>query len=143
MPYCARADLVERYGATEFAQLTDQTAAQSTVDALIAKACEEASSLVDSYVSARYTVPLAPVPTIVRSWACAIARRILWHDRAKPDGAVYLAYQDAISMLKDVAKGTTRLPDSTGTLPADSGGSLQVVTSDKIFTDELLGYMPG
>jgi len=141
--YCAKADLVQRFGAQELAQLTDESAATSSDDAEIDKACEEATSLIDAYVAARYLTPLSPVPTIVRKWACDIARKILWKDRAGSDSVVTANYDDALAQLKDVAKGVAALPDATGVAPASSGGALTVVTSTRVFNDDLLATMPG
>lgn len=143
MSYCAKADLVGRYGAQELAQLTDDTAAETPDDAEIDAACEEASSLIDGYVSARYTVPLSPVPAMVKSWACAIARRLLWKERATKDSAVVLAYDEALAALREVAKGVLRLPTSTGEESPASGGSIEVISGSQIFTDDVLGAMPG
>jgi phage gp36-like protein len=120
--YCAKADLVERFGSVELAQLTDETAAASPDDGEITKACDEASSLIDAYLSARYTVPLSPVPTMVRMWACAIARKLLWKDRAQPESAVAVAFNQTMGQIRDVAKGVAGLPDAGGAKPAAVGG---------------------
>lgn len=140
--YCAKADLVERYGAVELAQLTDETAATSPDDGEVTKACDEASSLIDSYLAKRYVLPLATTPTIVRKLACDVARKFLWKDRAGPDSVVSLNYDAALAQLRDIARGVAGLPDATGVAPTASGGSLYVGTSDQVFTDELLGLMP-
>jgi phage gp36-like protein len=130
--YCAKSDLVQRYGTDELSQLTDETAAQSTDDLEITNACDEASSLIDSYLSARYAVPLASVPTMVRKWACAIARKFLWKDRAGADSEVTAAYEDALKQLRDVARGLSGLPDVTGVLPATIGG-IRYTLPDRVF----------
>jgi phage gp36-like protein len=136
--YCAKADLVERYGSVELAQLTDETSAHSADDGEITKACDEASSLIDSYLSARYAVPVSPVPTMVRMWACAISRKLLWKDRAGGDSAVTLAFDTAMSQLKDVAKGIAGLPSSTGALPAQTGGMAYSTPSAVFDTEGML-----
>lgn len=143
MSYCAKADLVERFGVAELAQLTDETAASTPDDAEITKACDEASSYVDSYLSVRYATPLSPVPTLIRWFACDIARRILWKDRAGPESVVALASEAALARLRDIAKGVAGLPDATGNQATTTAGAIAVETADQIFTDELLGAMPG
>lgn len=140
-PYCSQADLVERFGVRELAQLTDETAATSPDSAEITKACDEATSLIDSYISARYITPLATVPTIVRKWACDIARKFLWKDRAGPDSPVSLNHDAAMAQLRDVARGTAALPDAAGTAPASSGGSVSVSSSAQTFTDDVLALL--
>src|SRR5438046_1940789 len=113
--YCARADLVERFGADKLAQLTDETAAESTDDSEIEKACDEATGLVDSYVYGRYATPLDPVPPIVRKLAVDIAARFVWKHRASE--AILRDYDSALSFLRDVSMGKAQLPGATGTLP--------------------------
>ena len=74
MPYCTKADLIERFGEDEMLSLAhDQDGAMD--DAVIDRACDDASGEIDGYVSAAgYPVPLSPVPRIVTAYACDIAR---------------------------------------------------------------------
>jgi phage gp36-like protein len=140
--YCNQADLSERFGDQELAELTDPSVATPNA-AEITKACDEAASLIDTYVSTRYTVPLSPVPTIVRKWACDIARKFLWSDRAGPDTVVALNYLDAVGMLKNVASGLATLPDSTGDEPPGGDFSIAVVAPVAIFSKDVLDRAPG
>ena len=82
-----------------------------------------------------------PVPTIVRKWACDIARKFLWKDRAGPDSPVSLNHDAAMAQLRDVARGTAALPDAAGTAPASSGGSVSVSSSAQTFTDDVLALL--
>jgi phage gp36-like protein len=59
---------------------------------------------------------------MVTTWACAIARRLLWKDRAGPESAVVRAYEGALEQLREVSRGLLRLPSSAGALPAQVGG---------------------
>lgn len=141
--YCTQADLVERYSAAELAQLTDETAAQAIDAAEVAKYCDEATSVIDSYVAKRYSVPLSPVPTLIRMLACAIALKLLWKGRAGKESTVYLGYTDALKQLDAIATGKATLPDETGTVAATNGSSLSVLAPAVVFTDDLLRTMPG
>lgn len=141
-PYCSQADLVERFGAVELAQLTDETAGANADAAEVTKACDEATSIIDAYLATRYTTPLAVIPPMVRKWAVDIARRILWKDRALPESTVARNYDGALAQLKDVARGIAALPDTTGTMAATNDGAISVQTAYQVFTDELLGLMP-
>ncbi len=140
-PYCSQADLVERFGVQELAQLTDETAAASPDATEITNACDEATSLIDSYVARRYVTPLDPVPTIVRKWACDLARKFLWKDRAGPDSVVSINADAVMAQLRDVSRGTAALPDATGVQPSVSGGIVSVTSSTQIFTDDVLALM--
>jgi phage gp36-like protein len=120
--YATQADLVERFGSRELAQLTDETAAAAPDPAEISKALDEASSLIDGYLGSRYTLPLSSVPTMVRKWACDIARCALWKDRAMPDSVVVANRDLALSQLKDAARGAIVLSGVDGVATASSGG---------------------
>lgn len=131
--YCAKADLVERFGKLELEQLTDESAAAAADDTEISNACDEATSLIDGYVISRYTTPLSPVPTVVRRFACDIARKILWKDRAGKDSIVQANYDAALAWLKDLARGIVQLPGATGTLPTGSAGGFAYATPENVF----------
>ena len=144
MAYCTQADLEERFGAQELIQLTDETnVPPSTASAAeITAACAEAASLIDGYLTGRYTLPLSTVPDVLKKWACDIARFFLWDDRAGEGSAVRRGYEDAVKQLESVAAGKFRLVESSGTPPAASGGSVAIVASDRVFTDDLLSLHP-
>lgn len=138
MAYCEKADLVKRFGAVELAQLTDETAAHSADDSEISEACDEASSLIDSYLSTRYSVPIDPAPTMVRKWACDLVRKALWKDRANDDHPVSKNAAAALAQLRDVAKGVAGLPDADGDVPAVTGGVAYATPSAVFDTTGLL-----
>lgn len=141
MAYCTQADLEARFGKVELAQLTDDTAGQTAVDAEVSASCDEASSLIDGYLAAKYALPLSVTPTIIRKWACDIARKYLWKDRATDASVVSMNYEAALAGLRDLAKGTMVLPDATGTIATPSAGSVVVIASDPVFSDDVLGLM--
>ena len=144
MAYCTQADLEERFGAQELIQLTDEVNMPPTTAsaAEIEAACAEAASLIDGYLTGRYTLPLASVPDVLKKWACDIARFFLWDDRAGEGTPVRRGYEDAVKQLEAVATGKFRLVETGGTAPASSGGSIAIVASERVFTDELLGLAP-
>ena len=144
MGYCAQADLSARFGDEELKQLTDETnVPPTTIDATeVSNACAEATSLIDGYLRARYTLPLTTVPDVLKKWACDIARFYLWDDRAGEGTPVREAYKDAVKQLEAVAKGTFALVSSSGTDASQGSGSMAISTSDRVFTDDLLSLMP-
>jgi phage gp36-like protein len=143
VPYCTKDDLLRRFGPNELRQVSDRTQAADINDAFVADACDEATSLIDSYISERYTTPLTIVPTVVRKWACDIARYILRGDTVQRDSTVDRNYRDALTSLSNVAKGLVGLPDATGVDASDVGKAGIVVQGPGVvFTDELMGFMP-
>ncbi|BCW89964.1 hypothetical protein sos41_31320 [Alphaproteobacteria bacterium SO-S41] len=118
MTYATKQNLIDRFGETELARLTDKAAATTIDDTVIERALTDADAKIDGYVSARYAAPLAPVPPLVNQIATAIARYYLWEDGAPEH--VRKGFEDALSDLKRIADGTVVLP---GAAAAAAGAS--------------------
>lgn len=76
MTYATVDDLCAAFGLQEIAQLTQRDAGQvGTIDEVIAGAALDAASReIDSRIGARFAVPLASVPALIRSACCDLAR---------------------------------------------------------------------
>lgn len=122
MSYSTQANLVSRYGETELIQLTDRDNVGAIDAAVVSKAIADADALIDSYASAKYAVPLSPVPSTIERIACTLARYFL-HDQAASD-RVRKDYDDAIAFLKGVASGAVTLGvTAAGSAPAQTDGA--------------------
>ena len=130
MPYCTKADLIERFGEDEMLSLAhDQNGAMD--DAVIDRACDDASGEIDGYVSAAgYPVPLSPVPRIVTAYACDIARYRLYDEQAQEQ--VQKRYDAAVKFLRMVSRGEVRLGISTGQ-GSSSAGSVHMNPGRQVF----------
>lgn len=139
MTYALQQDLVERFGAVELAQLTDEAAGQTINAATVARALADADAEIDGYLGARYAVPLAMVPPLVVRLACDIARYRLFDDRATE--AVRKRYEDAVTVLRRIADGTVTLGVAAANTPpaAAGGGTVRVAARERVFSDGLLG----
>lgn len=125
--YCTSQDLTDRFGADELIQLTAESDGfgsfpdeinQIQVDRAIA----DATATIDSYLAARYPLPLAQVPPVLERYACDMTRYFL-HDRS-PLEEVTNRYKDAIRYLEKVAKGDISLGiDSQGQRPETMDGA--------------------
>jgi len=98
--YCTRDDLVDRFGEGDIADLEDGR------PNAMAEAIEDASALIDGYVAGRYPLPLAEVPAILKRIARDLVRYSLDVD---PDDSVTKRRDEAVSYLKDLAKGNAAL----------------------------------
>ena len=139
MAYCAKSDLVQRFGQREIDDLLDRDNDgdddASTLDSTIA----DADSLIDSYVSSKYQTPLDPVPQIIKYISCDITRFMLWDDNAPEE--VRNRYNDAIARLKDIAKGMMKLPATALISIANPSGGVDYYEEERVFTrDSLAGF---
>lgn len=139
MSYSTQANLVSRYGETELIQLTDRDNVGAIDAAVVSKAIADADALIDSYASAKYAVPLSPVPSTIERIACTLARYFL-HDQAASD-RVRKDYDDAIAFLKGVASGAVTLGvTAAGSAPAQTDGA-QFEPGSRVFARSDDGYL--
>lgn len=131
MPYITLQDLNQRFTEAEILSLADDGAGQVDQDE-IDRAIEDAEGEIDGRVAAGgYTVPLDPVPPIIKAYACDIARYRLYDDDATDQ--VNKRYADAMKFLTAVAKGEVLLGVSTSSSNAsESAGSVQFSTGDRL-----------
>lgn len=120
--YCTREDLNNTFGAAVIDDLLyDRPAA---LDAAIT----DATALIDSYIGARYSLPLAEVPPVLVSSARDLVRYALDMD---PDEAITARRAAAIRYLESLAQGRATLgvpqasePVSLDTVEIESDGHI-------------------
>lgn len=136
MTYATQADLVERFGETEIAQLTDRDNGAVIDATVVARALADADAEIDGYLAARYALPLATAPALLTRLAADIARYRLYDERTTE--AVRQRYQDATRMLDRIAAGTVDL--GAAAPEADTGAAVAVASRapSRVFTTDVL-----
>lgn len=130
--YVTEADFERRFGAAELSDLLANGASY-------AEAENDAASLVSGYLAARYTLPLATVPAMVKGWAGDVTRFKLWDDHAPEE--VRRRYEDALAQLKQLAQGLIALPPGSDGTPAAPGLGFGGYSAARVFTsDTLAGF---
>ena len=136
--YCTEAELISAYTELEIAQLTDNHNVGAVDSAKVSAAIVSASALIDSFVSAKYTLPLSEVPNVLRDICLTVTRYKLHVEMATEQ--VIRDYEDAIKWLMAVRDGKNSLGlDQSGVEFVD--GQIKVIAKDPIFDDELLAKM--
>lgn len=166
MSYATAPELLDRFDAEEIAQRTDRSmprlvtgellrtaaAAGSITDwtaaeqaaaaaalALINAALADADSTIDGYLAARYAVPLASPPLIVKRLACDLARYYLYDDQATE--TVQKRYDAADRFFRDVGKGLLSIGPDQGAAAAPTGGTVEVVSGGTVFGRSDKGFI--
>ena len=168
--YATATDLVTRFGIEELTQLTNrepyetitpemlqkglggedlsgytpeqQTAITAAVG-VVTRALDDARAEIDSYLTGRFTLPLASVPRLLSRTAADMARYGLHENQVTE--TVRQRYKDATSFLKDVAAGRADLGLDQQNQPVASksrhgaGGS----AADRTFSETTLGGFVG
>lgn len=137
--YLTFGEFIARTGIDEAVRLTDEAGTGIVDAARLDAAINDAQAMVDSYLSARFAVPVAtpapaPIPSI--TFDLAIARL---YRGTLPEGVA--AKQDAaMRLLKDLAAGKAGLPitvEPTATSPAP----VLVAPHERLFTrDRMRGF---
>lgn len=127
--YATKRDFEEAFGQQELADLVAEGASFEKTE-------REAASLAAGYIGARYTLPLATVPELVKALTLDITRYRLW-DEAAPE-EVRRRYEDALAQLRDLAAGRLTLPpDVNGAAPTD-GIAIDGFCADRVFDADTL-----
>ncbi len=142
MKYANVQDMISRFGEVEMTQLTDRFEPPSGayVSETIEQALNDADAEIDAYLAARYALPLAVVPDILKRSACDIARYLL-HGPSVTD-EVTARYNRVVAFLKSVSRGeaVVGVDGTTGASPA-SENLPEHFGSDRTFSrDSLRDY---
>lgn len=133
MPYATRSDLEHRYGEAELIQQTDLAGTGVINVQAVSDALTDASAMIDGYVSARYSLPLAVVPGLLVGVCCDLARYALYIEAVPP--IVQQRRDQAIATLRDISQGKLRLEvgGDAPSVPAPSGLAVVVQAGRKVF----------
>ena len=138
MPYATPQDMLNQFGENELVSLTDRDNVGVVDDDLVLKALETAEGEINAYVGAKYQLPLANVPVIVRDFACDIARYRLSGAEVTETEIVRKRYQDAIKFFERVSKGDVTLGVDLSNAKATPSGSVKTSNPAKVFNDDAM-----
>ncbi|MBI1321334.1 MAG: DUF1320 domain-containing protein [Candidatus Hydrogenedens sp.] len=120
MAYATADDLATAFGQAELVDRCDLDNDGIADAAMIAGSLADAAAVTDGYLTGRYTLPLSPVPPLLRRLCCDIARWYYWGSGATE--RVRQGYQDAIATLRDIAAGKVELVASDAPASDADGG---------------------
>lgn len=142
MPYVTQAEYEEAYTADELAQLADRDGLGVPDPGVVAAAIERAAGIIDSYLRARFTLPLAETPDLVRECALRIMRYVLAgdhaSDRMKDD------YDQALKWLSEIRDGKMDVGlTPSDTSPEATGGGPRIAQGPAVFDRDALDAWSG
>lgn len=159
MTYATATALLTRFDAAEIAQRVDRgvprlvtaqmltdVASSANLDAytleeaaragvaliVVQRALQDADDTINGYISARYTLPVSPVPAVLERVACEMARFYLYDDQVTD--LIKDRHAANIKWLGEVSKGTVSLgaDAASGVQPVSSSGA-ELVTSTPVW----------
>lgn len=123
MAYATTADLDGAYGVERIDMLADMRGLGVRDAVKITRALDDASALIDGYISQRYALPLPSVPAVLREACLSITVYKLATDPAALAEDMRARYEDALRFLRDVAGAKAALGLSTRADQAGGSGS--------------------
>ena len=129
MAYCTQSDLEDRYGADRLASLADYDGDGSGDADTVGGAIDDAQAEIDSYLQTRYSVPVDPVPNVLRVQTAKLAMHYLALQRDSVTEDLEQARKDVISWCEQVAAGQVTL--AAETTPKESEGAARVSLNGK------------
>jgi phage gp36-like protein len=136
MPYSDLTDIENQIDESDLIGLTDDEDTGAHNSGRILRAIDDADSEINGYIGMRYTVPLDPVPVLIRKFSTDIA---VWNLYARREGAPEdrkIRYEKALEYLKGVAKGIFSLGENDpAETPSDSARP-ELTYAERIFSRE-------
>lgn len=135
MAYCTQEDILEQLPLADLLGLTDDTGIGVVDASVVARAIADADATIDAHCQGRYTVPLSPVPAMLRRLSVDLALYNLYSRRAEFELPEVRRdrNQAAIRFLERVAAGQILLGVSTPA-PTTSGNAVEVTANNRLFT---------
>lgn len=129
MVYATQQDIIDRYGNAALLVVADRDGSGAVDADVVTKALADASTEIDTYLAARYALPLDAAPAALVQPCVDIAMyRMGIAPGAGGTEEQRTRYEDAKSVLKDISKGTASLGIES---PAPTVGGVVTVSGPR------------
>lgn len=109
MPYATQQNIIDRYGEEALLLLADRDNDGVIDSTVVDQTLADASAEIDTYVAAKYDLPLAVVPDVLIRLCVDIAIYRLASDADMATEERRQRYDDAVALLARIGKGTASL----------------------------------
>lgn len=125
-------------GASLAAYTADEQARAAEALVVVQRALQDADDTINGYISARYNLPLAPVPAVLARVACELARFYLYDDQVTD--TVKDRHASNIKWLEGVSKGTVSLgADAASGVQPVSNAAAELVSNAPVWARDRSG----
>lgn len=133
MAYCTVSDLEDDYSAETLARYADFDGDGKADAAAIADAISDADAHMDSYLGVAYSVPVSPVPGVLRKRSVTLAMYFLMLRRDSVTEDMHKELDRIDGWLKAIVAGTATLGTSTTPTQASGAGGVRHKQQDRVF----------
>jgi phage gp36-like protein len=135
MSYCTEDDLISRFGEDELIDATGRGQSTEIEGEPLEDAIADSDAVIERHLRGRYTLPIDGSNDL-RQIACDLTRYFLWGISAPEH--VRQRYEDAMSALRDIAKGVTLLDADPADGETKGPLTAAVRSKEQVFTQETL-----
>lgn len=130
MAYATHLDVVARYGLDAAVRAFDKDGDGVVDDEVEAQALADATDLIDSYIGARFDLPLSMVPTRLKRVCVELAIYLASDDVVRQTEENKARYRDNVQWLRDLSKGHASLALDESPASIDRGVETRSATTD-------------
>ncbi|EON13084.1 gp436 family protein [Pandoraea sp. SD6-2] len=135
MSYASREEMIERFGELEVIALTDRDCQRQIDNGVLDYALEDASAEMNTYLAARYQLPVKTHARFLAGLCCDIVRYRLSGSCTCETDPVRVRYKDAIRFLERVADGAATLGLDVTDTEIQAENTVQFDLGTRIFSD--------
>lgn len=139
MNYATEADMRDRYRDSLLNNLLSRVGIAEPDTDKLNRALTDASALIESYLSARYTLPLSVIPRLLVQHCCTIAFYYLNDERATEQTTQ--RYKDALRWLAEVKNGSLPLGVDEDNSAPESSDLPQMSSEFSVFARSQKGFI--
>ncbi len=138
--YCTLTDIKAHIPEDNLIQLTDDENLGIVNQTRIDEAISYADEMIDGYLRGRYTLPLSPVPGLIKKLSVDISIYYTYQRRLElimPE-AMENRYKNAVKILEQIQAGKISLGTAGGDSPEPGQYKTNKTSEDKVFDKETL-----
>lgn len=137
MPYCTLEDIKKAIPEENLIQTTDDEGFGVVNVERVDEAINSADQLIDGYLRGRYTLPLNPIPGLIKKLSIDLAIFYVYSRRFELEMPQTMTdrFKNAVKILEQIQKGLIKLGIETDQSPGQGYYKTNKSKEDKIFND--------
>ena len=132
MSYATQQDIIDRYGEDDLIVAADHDQDGEADANVVAQGLEDATDLINTYVGKKETLPLSPVPAVLKRLCVDIALYLMSQPPAITDEK-RKRFEDAVKLLTAISEGKVSLGISKADMTSSNAGGASFQSDKRLF----------
>ena len=138
MAYATLQEIIDRYGEDDLLMAADRDGDDEVDTAAVDRALADASAEIDTYLAARYNLPLPHTPAVLQRLCVDITLYRLAFNAVGNTEERRQRYDDAVALLVRISKGDVSLGVSTEATPPSKGNGVVISGPGRRFSRDTM-----